>query len=160
MKILNLILFCFILCACSTKDPQPINLDLKFEQNANILESYDKEIKLDERDFLEKLFGVWDSQIDDKKSFDWIFVNTDKYFGESKLQRNKDWLQSQKDNSNFEAIKSISKPAIITKTTAIRLLPSKDKLFLDPKNEAEGYPFDYSQNSILAPGKNTGPGAF
>lgn len=151
MKILNLILVCFIFCACSQKEPEPLNLDLKFEQNANILEPYGKEIKLNEAEFLDKLFRVWDSKIDNKESFDWIFKNTDRYFGESKLQRNKDWLEIQKNNSNFEAIKSVSKPAIITQTTSIRLLPSKDKLFLDPKNEAEGYPFDYSQHSILAP---------
>lgn len=47
----------------------------------------------------------------------------------------------------FAAFKTILKPAIVLKDTAVRSFPTNERLFLSNK-PGEGYPFDYLQDSI------------
>lgn len=44
---------------------------------------------------------------------------------------------------------SMAAPAIVTRNTALRVLPSLRPFFLDPSLPGEGFPFDYFQNSAL-----------
>lgn len=44
---------------------------------------------------------------------------------------------------------SMAVPAVITRNTAQRVLPSNRPFFLDPALPGEGFPFDYFQNSAL-----------
>lgn len=50
---------------------------------------------------------------------------------------------------NMEAFPSMAQKAIITRNTAMRVLPSMRPFFLDPTKAGEGFPFDYFQASAL-----------
>lgn len=50
---------------------------------------------------------------------------------------------------NMDSFPSMNYPAIITRNTALRVLPSLRPFFLDPTKPGEGFPFDYFQNSAL-----------
>ena len=50
---------------------------------------------------------------------------------------------------DMEAYPSMAAPAIITRNTSQRVLPSQRPFFLDPSLPGEGFPFDYFQNSAL-----------
>lgn len=50
---------------------------------------------------------------------------------------------------NMAAYPSLAAPAIVTRNTALRVLPSHRPFFLDPSLPGEGFPFDYFQNSAL-----------
>jgi hypothetical protein len=50
---------------------------------------------------------------------------------------------------NMAAYPSMAAPAIVTRNTALRILPSHRPFFLDPSLPGEGFPFDYFQNSAL-----------
>lgn len=50
---------------------------------------------------------------------------------------------------NMGAYPSMHSPGIITRNTAMRVLPTLRPFFLDPTQPGEGFPFDYFQNSAL-----------
>ena len=50
---------------------------------------------------------------------------------------------------NMSAYPSMHSPGIVTRNTALRLLPTLRPFFLDPARPGEGFPFDYFQNSAL-----------
>ncbi len=56
----------------------------------------------------------------------------------------------QKNNAHFDKFKSILQPAITIANTEVRDFPTIEKLFLDPSNAGEGYPFDYLRESVLS----------
>ena len=47
------------------------------------------------------------------------------------------------------AYPSLGIPAIVTRNTSVRVLPSMRPFFLDPARPGEGFPFDYFQNSAM-----------
>lgn len=49
----------------------------------------------------------------------------------------------------MEAYPSMAAHGIVTRNTAMRVLPSLRPFFLDPSRPGEGFPFDYFQNSAL-----------
>ena len=53
------------------------------------------------------------------------------------------------DLQDRAAFPSMAAPAIVTRNTDVRVLPSMRPFFLDPKQPGEGFPFDYFQNSAL-----------
>lgn len=53
------------------------------------------------------------------------------------------------DQQNTAAYPSMAAPAIVTRNTALRILPSHRPFFLDPSLPGEGFPFDYFQNSAI-----------
>ncbi|MEN4053011.1 MULTISPECIES: SH3 domain-containing C40 family peptidase [Sulfurimonas] len=55
--------------------------------------------------------------------------------------------------SNFKDFAKLNKPAITLKALDIRAFPSEKPLLMDPKKAGEGFPFDYLQNSSIAPNK-------
>ena len=57
-----------------------------------------------------------------------------------------DRLVARQDMTTYP---SMAVPAIITRNTAQRVLPSNRPFFLDPALPGEGFPFDYFQNSAL-----------
>lgn len=50
---------------------------------------------------------------------------------------------------SMSAYPSMHSPGIVTRNTALRLLPTLRPFFLDPARPGEGFPFDYFQNSAL-----------
>jgi hypothetical protein len=59
------------------------------------------------------------------------------------------WFKKQIKNSNFNNYDSISKPAITTKHTNIKLYPTDKEFYYSSTRAGEGFPFDYNQNSSV-----------
>jgi len=61
----------------------------------------------------------------------------------------KKWFTYQIRNSNFKAYSSVLKPAITLRHTDLKIYPTKQDFYYDPKRTGEGFPFDYNQNSSV-----------
>lgn len=153
MKKFILIPMIFLLIGCAKKAPEILTLDL--EQNASILTNNNISLYTNHQTFLSKIFRVWTTDINETADgLMWAFNSykfspNKKYYSESRLPRNKQWFDAQKDNANFDSFGSVMKRAITKENTPVRNFPTFDKLFLKSK-AGEGYPFDYLQGSILS----------
>lgn len=158
MKILNLVLAAAFLTACANKNHEYFayadELKLEFTQDAHTLPKLNQSFEFNEKIYLDKVFSAWDKPTQSLDDVFWAFKAYDSgkiYFGENKLRRTKAWFIAQKDNANITKFGSLNAKAIIKRETLVRLFPTKDKLFLNPKMAGEGYPFDYLQESVLSP---------
>ena len=61
----------------------------------------------------------------------------------------KKWFKYQKRNSNFKKYETVLKPAITLKHTDLKIYPSRQDFYYNPKRTGEGFPFDYNQNSSI-----------
>jgi len=59
------------------------------------------------------------------------------------------WFNYQRRNSNFKAYESLLKSAITVRHTDLKIYPTKQDFYYNPKRTGEGFPFDYNQNSSL-----------
>ena len=57
------------------------------------------------------------------------------------------WFEEQLNNANFEQFAALNQKAITIKNSQIRVFPTVLPLFYNPQKVAEGFPFDYNQNS-------------
>lgn len=64
-----------------------------------------------------------------------------------------EFFQNNLDNANYTDFKKVNKKALTLINTNIRAFPTSKPLFYDPKKAGEGFPFDYLQNSSIAPNK-------
>jgi hypothetical protein len=81
-----------------------------------------------------------------------IFSEKNSY-GENLLPLSQNYFKKIKQKSNFEEYATLNKKAITIVHTDIRAFPTRKPLFLNPKKAGEGFPFDYLQNSSIAPNK-------
>lgn len=58
-----------------------------------------------------------------------------------------EWFEEQLNNANFEAFSTLNQKAITIKNSHMRVFPTILPMFYNPKKIAEGFPFDYNQNS-------------
>ena len=132
--------------------PFSVCLILTKTQDANILPDTNLNLNIDKAELLERYFSVWDDEFGDINNAMWAFntytYQKQKYYGESQILRTQNWFDMQKQNANFAQFKSILKPAIILRDTAVRSFPTNERLFLSLQ-PGEGYPFDYLQDSNL-----------
>ena len=61
----------------------------------------------------------------------------------------KRWFRYQVKNSNFKAYQSLRKHAITLRHSDLKLYPSKQDFYFNPRRTGEGFPFDYNQNSSI-----------
>jgi len=61
----------------------------------------------------------------------------------------KKWFKYQIRNSNFKQYQSVLKPAITLRHTDLKIYPTKQDFYYNPKRTGEGFPFDYNQNSSV-----------
>jgi hypothetical protein len=61
----------------------------------------------------------------------------------------KKWFKYQIKNSNFKQYQSLLKPAITLRHTDLKIYPTKQDFYYNPKRTGEGFPFDYNQNSSI-----------
>ena len=59
------------------------------------------------------------------------------------------WFNYQRRNSNFKAYESVLKSAITVRHTDLKIYPTKQDFYYNPKRVGEGFPFDYNQNSSI-----------
>ncbi|MBN8827515.1 MAG: SH3 domain-containing protein [Sphingobacteriia bacterium] len=58
-------------------------------------------------------------------------------------------FEADLENANYDKLFTYKKPALISKNTNLRRLPTLRHYFDDPTTAGEGYPFDYGQESSL-----------
>ncbi len=73
-------------------------------------------------------------------------------FGENLLPYTIDFIDNIKQEMNLESFPNTKQPAIITRSTNLRVVPTHKPRFLDPKLPGEGFPFDTWQNSSIYAG--------
>ena len=70
-------------------------------------------------------------------------------YGENLLPYSLAEIEELAKEANFENFPSLKQPAIITKSSNLRVLPTNKPRFFNPKTAGEGFPFDYWQNSYI-----------
>ncbi|PZT49144.1 hypothetical protein B6S12_00695 [Helicobacter valdiviensis] len=162
-KILNKIIYSGILaialggCASNNLSNQALILppqDLKpfALEDFTLSKKYSKDLK---ENYLQHFFSPWNKPAHLKKGdvdFGLKLAYKNLGFGENLLPNSKEWIDTLSKEANFEAFPSTNKPAIITRTTNLRVLPTNKPKFYNPKVAGEGFPFDYWQNSSIYSG--------
>lgn len=77
------------------------------------------------------------------------YYTSKKVYLENHNLASKYWFEKQISNSNFEKYNTKSQKAITVKNANIRVFPTINKMFFNPKKAGEGFPFDYNQNSTI-----------
>lgn len=106
--------------------------------------------------FIEKYFRPWnrDTISIDQHQATWAYVYDNNNTYSYTLQPiEKDFFPQLKENSNMQEFGTLNQLGLSLGLLNLRALPSEKPVFLDPKKAGEGYPFDYLQNSSLAPNK-------
>jgi len=133
-------------------DLQWIPQDVSFYAH-NIEPSYLSTQKKYEKDF----FRVWNLKKVSTHLSDALWANkafTEKNsYGENLQKISKSFFDTTEKNANYKEFKTLNLKAISLKELNIRAFPSIKPLFLNPEKAGEGFPFDYLQNSTIAPNK-------
>ncbi len=126
------------------QDPTP------FTQQIELM-SADEQLSYDQI-YNEKFFAPWSQSAVELTHSEktWQF----KYAKERTYRANgqrisKAWYKQAIKNSNFKEADTLNLPAITLRHTNLRLYPSNQGIYYDPKRTGEGFPFDYSQNSAI-----------
>ena len=113
--------------------------------------SAEEQLEYDRR-YNEKFFEPWDSGMvmlsQGEKTWQFKYAKERTYHEDGTVIP-KSWYKKQIKNSNFSNSDTISQPAITLRHTNLRLYPSSDGIYYDPRRTGEGFPFDYSQNSSV-----------
>lgn len=59
------------------------------------------------------------------------------------------WFKRHQNNGNFKKFNTNIKKAITVANSNLRVFPTDEPIFYDPKEAGEGFPFDYNQNSYI-----------
>ena len=83
-----------------------------------------------------------------QKKWQFVFAKQKIYTRYGKRLSRK-WFNYQRRNSNFKAYETVLKPAITLRHTNLKIYPTKQDFYYNPKRTGEGFPFDYNQNSSV-----------
>jgi cell wall-associated NlpC family hydrolase len=83
-----------------------------------------------------------------QKNWQFVFAKQRIYTRYGK-RLSKKWFKYQIRNSNFKQYQSVLKPAITLRHTDLKIYPTKQDFYYNPKRTGEGFPFDYNQNSSV-----------
>jgi len=61
----------------------------------------------------------------------------------------KEWFDDIIEASNFQSFDKLRKKAITIKNSHLKVFPTVSKIFYDPNQAGEGFPFDYNENSSI-----------
>jgi len=126
------------------QDPTPFTEQIITMSNEEQLE-YD-------RQYNEKFFEPWTMNAItlSKGEETWQFKYAkEKTYREDGSPIPKSWYDQQIQNSNFDSANSLSQAGITLRHTNLKLYPSNQGIYYDPKRTGEGFPFDYNQNSSV-----------
>ncbi|MDY0117479.1 MAG: SH3 domain-containing protein, partial [Sulfurimonadaceae bacterium] len=119
----------------------------------------DQKLPNEEREerYIKYYFNVWNNSKprENKESVLWPFnaYTAQNSFGENLKPLSSQFFVKMRENSNFDTYGVVSKKGITLTYTSLRLFPTNRPLFKDPAKAGEGFPFDYLQNSSVAPNK-------
>ncbi|KEA45526.1 glycoside hydrolase [Campylobacter mucosalis] len=139
--------------------PSKITIVNLGEQSVNLLPKIDINEQFDASKMLSKRFANFDlkpSKKDAKNAF-WAldiykFKSNKPYYGSNLKPLTKEWFKKHHENANETAFLTLNAIGVTTANTDLRNLPTKEPVFFNPQNAAEGYPFDYLQSSTLSVG--------
>lgn len=162
MHIISLILTLFvvaILSGCATKvieNPQeivvplpPQDLSLFVKESHNLDNTKKLALK---KEYLTYFFSPFDKKPKHNvKELQWGLREAyqDLGFGENLLPYQKEEIEELEFEANLEAYPSVKKPAIITRNSNLRVLPTNKPQFSNPNQAGKGFPFDNWQNSAI-----------
>lgn len=72
-----------------------------------------------------------------------------KVYSENLTEISKEWFDVMIDNSNFARFDTFKKKGITINNSHIKVFPTISKIFYDPNEAGEGFPFDYNENSSI-----------
>lgn len=146
--------FLFIFLGCTSKRVEPANLVLP-EQDLRVFVK-DSKVLLDveskKQEYLSHFFSPWNKKSRfNAKDIDWGLkaAYLKQGFGENLEPYSVEEIKRLELEANLKAFPSVKKPAIITRSTNLRVLPTNKPWFLNPNLAGEGFPFDYWQNSYI-----------
>jgi cell wall-associated NlpC family hydrolase len=70
-------------------------------------------------------------------------------FSENLTPISKEWFDNIIEQSNFESFDTLRKKAITINNSHLKVFPTVSKIFYDPNQAGEGFPFDYNENSSI-----------
>jgi hypothetical protein len=163
LKLFIYILVVFSLTAC-LKTPETIKDVSNLQQNhlaylpdqtkSKDLLTAEDQIRVDE-DFNIIYFSVWHQRKPFYALSTAVNIDSRKFgenfgFGENKRKHTRDWYDKLLQNANLDNYPNASYPAITTRNTSLRLLPSLRPHFSSPDGDSDGWPFDNLQRSAVA----------
>jgi len=104
------------------------------------------------KDFEENYFYPWHIKkiTFPYKDATWGNIYTKKeVYSENLTKISQEWFDSIIDKSNFKEFDTLRKKAITTTNTHLKVFPTVSKIFYDPNQAGEGFPFDYNENSSI-----------
>ena len=72
-----------------------------------------------------------------------------KVYSENLTPISKKWFDAKINDSNFTQFDTLRKKAITIDNSHLKVFPTVSKIFYDPKQAGEGFPFDYNENSSI-----------
>ncbi len=127
------------------------------KQNSTLFSSQVKtmsrwEQKRYDKTYNKKFFKPWFQK---KMNLSWRQKKWQFFFARQRIYQrygtriSRKWFKYQTRNSNFKAYQSILKSAITIRHSDIKIYPTKQDFYYNPKRTGEGFPFDYNQNSSI-----------
>ncbi|WP_419769676.1 MAG: SH3 domain-containing protein [Candidatus Marinarcus sp.] len=122
------------------------------------IKDYSSNFKTENIDFQDEFYALFKKQYfapwhqekltvsPDEAQWGNMYVHQEVY-GSNYKRLTKEWFNQQISNSNFEQFNQEVHKAITIKNTNVRVFPTTLPIFYNPKNQGEGFPFDYNQNS-------------
>lgn len=140
----------FIFTACSLKNPNnevflPSQDIQEYSHNFNTIKHLTLQQNLYEKHFLPwKQKAITLSYEDATWGKQYIQQTM---YGMNYQKLSPEWFEEQLSNANFEAFSTLNQKAITIKNSNMRVFPTMLPMFYNPQKTAEGFPFDYNQNS-------------
>jgi len=104
------------------------------------------------KDFQNKYFYPWhiNKFTLSYKDATWGNIYKEKeVYSENLTLISKEWFDTIIDDANFTNFDTLRKKAITINNSHLRVFPTISKIFYDPKQAGEGFPFDYNENSSI-----------
>jgi len=163
----GLLLFVVLFQGCSHKQFQALDVEQTFiegfsdiPQDPKIyLQNYQdsKALKNAQKNYKEKYYRIWlNSPRTSLYEAMWphrAFTCKGKYYGINLKRVECSFFDKMYLRANFAHYMEVAKKALTTNAVNLRAFPTQKVLFRDPNRAGEGFPFDYLQNSLIAPNK-------
>ncbi len=162
-----LLFFVVVFQGCSQKEFKVLDVDRSYikglsdiPQNPKIyLQNYNdaKVLKNAQKSYKEKYYRIWlkppKTSLYEAMWPHRTFTCKGKYYGINLKRVECSFFDKMYLRANFAHYMEVSKKALTTKAVNLRAFPTQKVLFRDPNRAGEGFPFDYLQNSLIAPNK-------
>lgn len=153
----------FLLFSCCPKSPELIKdeTDLRQDHTSYVVEAVKEDFLLAKEDqarmnedYKKTYFSVWHNlqpAHSSPEKLSWIFnkFTLNPGYGENKKKHTAAWLKKIQQNASLENYPNTLQPAITTRHTNLRMLPTQGPHFYKPDGDSAGWPFDNLQISSV-----------